>query len=357
MSFNDDILARWPILRVQELLTGRSSASQITTGSVKLWKGRYVVLQCPIHPDSKPSCKFEVDKDYFRCWACGEHGNRLDLIRKVKGFPESMSSADVIAWLKAAERDPLLADVSLVPQNAPDPRFADGEWVRLENEHLAGVYDYVDLDHILRYQVLRFEGTLNGEPGKRFAQRRHARVGERIPVFEMQGSERVRVGDREATDRDWIYNLEGVSRIPYMLPELIESAQAQRAIFVFEGEPKAKIMRQLGFAATSNSEGTGFQYPDSWADYFAGTAAVFFVPDCDAVGRFAARMRARVLHAAAPEVGVLDLWPDRNDKFDIVDFVKELPRSSQAQRTKTVADLLSAAVAAFRRERDGGTAQ
>ena len=164
MSFNDDILARWPILRVQELLSGRSSASQLMTGSVKIWKGRYVVLQCLIHPDSQPSCKFEIDKDYFRCWACGEHGNRLDLIRKVMGFPESTSSAEVIAWLKEAERDPLMTNRSLVPQNAPDPRFADGEWVRLDNEHLAGVYDYVDLDRVLRYQVLRFEGTLDGKP-------------------------------------------------------------------------------------------------------------------------------------------------------------------------------------------------
>jgi hypothetical protein len=324
------------------------------TGSVKIWKGRYVVLQCLIHPDSQPSCKFEIDKDYFRCWACGEHGNRLDLIRKVMGFPESTSSAEVIAWLKEAERDPLMTSRSLVPQNAPDPRFADGEWVRLDNEHLAGVYDYVDLDRVLRYQVLRFEGTLDGKPGKRFAQRRRARVGELVPVYEVRDNERVRVGEREANDRDWIYNLEGVSRIPYMLPELVESAQQHRATFVFEGEPKAKIMRQLGFAATCNSEGTGFQYPDSWVDYFAGAAAVFTVPDCDAVGRFAARMRARVLDGAAPEVGMLDLWPERNDGFDIVNFVKELPRSSQAQRTKTVANLLSAGVAAYRARRDSG---
>ena len=40
---------------------------------------------CPFHDDHKPSLTFSVARNTFRCWACGAHGNTIDLAMKLCG--------------------------------------------------------------------------------------------------------------------------------------------------------------------------------------------------------------------------------------------------------------------------------
>ncbi|HQP40666.1 MAG TPA: CHC2 zinc finger domain-containing protein [Smithella sp.] len=47
---------------------------------------------CPFHADSKPSFRVNKDKQTFHCFGCGEHGDVISFIMKLKGisFPEAL---------------------------------------------------------------------------------------------------------------------------------------------------------------------------------------------------------------------------------------------------------------------------
>lgn len=91
------------------------------------------------------------------------------------------------------------------------------------SKRMIATYDYLDERGQLVYQVVRFEP-------KGFAQRRPDGNG------------------------GWIWNLDGVTRLPYRLSELL-AADRSEIVFVCEGEKDVDRLRTLGLAATCNSEG------------------------------------------------------------------------------------------------------
>jgi hypothetical protein len=82
-------------------------------------------------------------------------------------------------------------------------------------------YDYLDEAGQLLFQVVRFEP-------KGFSQRRPDGKG------------------------GWIYNLEGVQRVPYRLPELIEALANDRPVFVVEGEKDCDARLRPGNVASTH---------------------------------------------------------------------------------------------------------
>lgn len=111
-------------------------------------------------------------------------------------------------------------------------------------------YDYRDHDGRLLYQVLRYEG-------KQFRQR--------VPN-----------GDT------WTWSLNGVKRVPYMLPNIIESSD-EDTIFVVEGEKDVHTLNAKGILATTNSGGAKWDWPEDWKVYFEGRRVVL-IPDTDEPG-------------------------------------------------------------------------
>jgi hypothetical protein len=51
-------------------------------------------VACPFHDDAEPSCV--IYPDHFHCFACGEHGSRLDWLTRVEG----MAVAEAISTIK-----------------------------------------------------------------------------------------------------------------------------------------------------------------------------------------------------------------------------------------------------------------
>lgn len=47
--------------------------------------GRQKIL-CPFHDDSRPSAQVDFARQRFICWACGVHGDALDLLRSQEGL-------------------------------------------------------------------------------------------------------------------------------------------------------------------------------------------------------------------------------------------------------------------------------
>ena len=92
-----------------------------------------------------------------------------------------------------------------------------------QGSHIIDTYDYTDESGTVLSQVVR------SHP-KAFSQRRPDGNG------------------------GWIPNLQGVRRVPYKLPELLESDQHQ-PVFVVEGEKDTDTLVALGLVATTNPMG------------------------------------------------------------------------------------------------------
>jgi RecA-family ATPase len=114
----------------------------------------------------------------------------------------------------------------------------------------------------------------------------------------------------------WIWNLEGVTRVLYRLPELLEAIALERRVFVAEGEKDVETLARLGIVATCNPGGAG-KWRDAYADQLAG-ADVVVLPDHDKAGRNHAEAIARSLVDKAARVRLLELpgLPDKGDASD-----------------------------------------
>jgi 5S rRNA maturation endonuclease (ribonuclease M5) len=114
------------------------------------------------------------------------------------------------------------------------------------------VFSYQDEQGNELFQALRF-------PGKRFRQ-------------------------RHMVAYEWVWNLDGVRRVLFHLPEVIEAKYGGVTIYVCEGEKDVETLRNAGKTATCNPMGAGSWRPE-YADMLAGASTVIIVADRDEVGR------------------------------------------------------------------------
>lgn len=147
-------------------------------------------------------------------------------------------------------------------------------------------YDYPDAAGTLGYQVVRFLP-------KDFRQRRPDGAG------------------------GWHWNMQGVTPLPYRLPELL-AADPDEIVFIPEGEKDVDRLRVAGFVATCNHGGAGKWKPELSA-HLRGRRVVI-LPDNDEPGRDHARKVAASLKGFAREIRILDL-PGVPEKGDVSDFL------------------------------------
>jgi hypothetical protein len=148
-------------------------------------------------------------------------------------------------------------------------------------------YDYRDEGGRLVFQVLRL-------PNKAFPQRRPDGNG------------------------GWAWNLEGVQRIPYRLPQLL-AADLGLWVHVVEGEKDANNLNLIGLVATTNPGGAG-KWRQEFGPYFKGRQ-VAILPDNDAPGQAHAQDVAHKLAPHAAEVRIVNL-PGLSPGGDVSDWVK-----------------------------------
>jgi archaellum biogenesis ATPase FlaH len=162
-------------------------------------------------------------------------------------------------------------------------------------------YSYEDETGKLLYQVVRYEP-------KGFAQRRpffaNATKGGGLPV-------------EAQTQTGWVYNLSGVQRTLYMLPELI-ATPLDDWVFIVEGEKDADRIFSEGFTATTNPGGAGKWLPE-FNEYFR-SRYVAIIPDNDDAGRKHAQKVAESICDIAASVKIIEL-PDLPPKGDVSDFL------------------------------------
>jgi hypothetical protein len=152
---------------------------------------------------------------------------------------------------------------------------------------IAAIYDYLDEGGTLLYQVVRYEP-------KAFKQRRPDGHG------------------------GWVWNLDGVRRVPYRLPDLFEAIGNGHPVPIVEGEKDVEALRAIGITATCNAGGAS-KWRDEYAAYFAD-ADVVVIPDNDDPGRKHAECVATSLRNTAAHVRLVEL-PGLPPKGDVSDWL------------------------------------
>lgn len=189
-------------------------------------------LCCPAHEDSTPSLSINP----------GLNG------RTVVKCHAGCSTADVMQAIGLSLAD--LMPPKEKGRNELGPQLA--------------TYDYTDENGVLLFQCVRFG------PPKAFRQRRPDGQG------------------------GWIWNLDGVRRVLFRLPAVLQAKIDGQPLYLVEGEKDVLALEQAGVVATTNPMGAG---PNKWEPVYTDTltnATVIFIPDTDPPGQ---EHRARVVAA------------------------------------------------------------
>jgi 5S rRNA maturation endonuclease (ribonuclease M5) len=111
---------------------------------------------------------------------------------------------------------------------------------------------------------------------------------------------------------DWTWNLQGVRRVPYHLPEVVKASE----VWIVEGEKDADTLTALGFTATTNPLGAG-KWLTEYNQHFTGKA-VIICGDNDVKGTEHVEQVARALHGIAASVRVVRLPEGSKDVSEFV---------------------------------------
>ena len=176
---------------------------------------------------------------------------------------------------------------------------------------IVATYDYTDEEGNVLYQVVRYEP-------KGFSQRRPDGNG------------------------GWIWNMDGVARVLYRLPKVMQAIQLNRPIFVCEGEKDVQTLEDMGLFATTNAGGAAKWHQSYTALLKQGKVVI--LPDNDPPGQVHADRVAEVLPDAAvvrlpglpPKGDVTDWVRTGGSRAKLVDLVKRAWASPNATDTNAV---------------------
>jgi len=188
--------------------------------------GRYCSAECPLKCHRSAGLRFWLGNDgrlMFGCWA---------------GCPK----LEILRVVGASYRD----------------CFPKGMEALRAHQEIVQRYPYRDENTQLLYETVRFEPGTRGRD-KDFRQRRPAPEG------------------------GWIWNLEGVRRVLYRLPELLAAPKGE-VVFVVAGEKDADALHSIGLLATTNVCGERTEWLESYSQTLAGRD-VIVVEDRDTAGR------------------------------------------------------------------------
>lgn len=219
-------------------------------------KHGYWIAKCPGHDDAVESLSITVGDDRRVLLKCHAGCTAEHIVQSA-----GLTMAD------------------LFPPREPSP-------YKPTKRRLVTQYDYHDEAGQLLFQSCRFDP-------KGFAQRKRNDVGE------------------------WTWSLNGTRLVPYHLPDVIQAVKQGRSVFVVEGEKDADLLRDMGYAATTNPMGAG-KWRDEFSVFFRGGKAIV-IPDNDEPGRAHAQSVAASLAAVGCTVRMVEL-PGLAEKGDVSDW-------------------------------------
>ncbi len=226
------------------------------------WRGQRGYAKCPAHDDRRRSLSLALGRDgqlLLKCHA----GCTLEAV--VTALQMELKEL----WPEEGHELPSWLD-KLRPREDSDAEI---------------IYDYVDETGRLLYQVIRY-------PDKQFRQRRP------------EGAV-------------WVWNLNGVRRVLYRLPELIAGNKAE-PILICEGEKDVESLIALDCPATTGPGGAG-KWSAEFGDFLKDRDVVI-LPDNDKAGKTHADLVSSALVGIAKSIKVLNL-PGLAEHGDVTDWL------------------------------------
>src|SRR6185369_16195999 len=101
----------------------------------------------------------------------------------------------------------------------------------------------------------------------------------------------------------WCWNMDGVTLVPYKLPDIVKRANAQ--VWIVEGEKDVLTLNHIGICATTNSGGAG-KWRDEYSKWLANREVVL-CGDNDLVGRNHMDLVFTSVHAYAKSIIRIEL--------------------------------------------------
>ena len=207
---------------------------------------------------------------------CGTGGGPVELVRDALGldFNEAMKWLDRETGIeRAVGNGAYVEPVVRKKSNGSAP--------------IEIVYPYRDGDSAIRYEIVR-------KPNHKF------------------------IGRRTGENGEIIWELKGVERLPYRLPELM--IRCAEPIFIAEGEKDVDRLAANGLLATCNSFGAN-NWGSELNQYFIGRD-IFILPDNDDTGRSHAEKVRAELAPVANKITIIELegLPNKGDVSDWFDI-------------------------------------
>ncbi len=288
--------------------------------------GDQLRARCPIH-NGKSNTSFAVDLSTGRWYChstCGRGGDIFGLEQELSGshFPEAKAAVYEIIGRPTPP--------AMGPQLVHPAPAVKAYREQLSPWRITATYTYL---------------SESGDPVFRAVRREKAPVGNAKPEKKFS-LETPKEGGWDATSG----NMEGVARVPYRLPQLLQAKADGQRIYVVEGEKAVESLVKQSLPATCNPQGAG-----KWNKYrhelnppFIG-ATLVILPDNDDVGRKHALSVADQLLSLAKEIRIVEL-PDLPDKGDVVDWLATGCTAEDLERIANATPALdAAALAAFKR--------
>jgi hypothetical protein len=250
-------------------------------------EGREIRFLCPAHDDSHPSARWSHSKAVWFCDVCHAGGGWRDLSRRLEldlGRGTAVPGGEVPARNGSG--------------GGGRGGAGCGGALRDHRREIVATYAYTDGGGRLLYEVLRLLP-------KAFSCRRPDGAG------------------------GWLWNLQGVERVLYRLPEVVAAVRGDEIVFFVEGEKDADAIAALGFAATTHAGGAGKWRPE-YAQALRG-GRVVVIPDNDEAGRRHAETVLGALRSQASLACRLEL-PGLTAKGDFCGWLA-------ARRSEGLADL------------------
>jgi hypothetical protein len=261
----------------------RSIFAPHTQGLVQQWlpqgrrEGQEWVALNPTLPDGSPgSFKINLRTGEWSDFATGNKGGDVISFRAYLNGNLGVAGAQVAAAKEIAKTLGVVTAFDEEERKKQERKAKDAKlsWKEVK------VWEYQNADGDAVFEVVRLEATTDdGKRKKRFVQRHRDPDGKSVN------------------------SVDGVERVPFRLPELLEDIAQERVIFFVEGEKCADAARdKIGVPATTNPMGAGKWWPEL-TQYFRG-ADVVVIPDGDAPrltpkgGRGPRCQRVRILDPA-----------------------------------------------------------
>jgi putative DNA primase/helicase len=275
ITFTSGEVSTYYMVRVPHLKQGRSTE----------WRGA-----CPIHRGKNDNFAVEPDTGRWFCHStCGRGGDILELEAALSGADFPTRKAEVFRLVGRVEpeyRHNGIRTNGGLARTIPSKPTKAGSTAGMRRE--VARYPYNDRHGHLLFEVVRY---LKPDGEKVFRQcRPDARGGV-------------------------TWNLNGIERVPYRLPELLKA----ETVYLAEGERDVHTLEAWGLVASCNSGGSGSSaLYTGWTDYFQDRHIVI-LPDNDVPGRkHAAAVAAALLNVGA-SVRMVEL-PGLPAKGDVTDW-------------------------------------